>query len=113
MGSLDLYPNFINHEIVTEDQVMSCDIIRLNLIGVKVGRGDRFIEEIEQRKNSLLTQTLEKINSIDLYGTLVANNITAQQLMTSDNSDLEKLGISFFRRRKFLGETKKQVAGKL
>ena len=109
MDSLDLYPNFINHEILTEDQVMSCDINRLSLIGVKVGRGDRFVKKVEQRRKALLTQGLEKLNSLDLCDTFLENNIGADRLLLLDNEDLKKIGVSFFRRRQFLEATKKQI----
>ena len=119
LNSLDLYPKFVNHHISTEDQVQSVDLTRLNIMGVTVGRGDQFLKEMEQRmeqltfkRRDLLMEQLEKLNSSDLYDILVDNDIGAGKLITLDDEELKKLGISYFRRRQFLGETKKLAEGK-
>jgi hypothetical protein len=109
LNSLDLYPTFVKHHISTEHHAMSLDITRLNLMGVTIGRGDQFLNKIKQQKQELLKQGLETINSSDLYDTLADKDILAKQLITLDDGELQKLGLGYFRRRKFLDETKKFV----
>ena len=107
MDALDLYPNFTEHDIRTESEVMNCDINRLNMMGVKVGRCDRFLKQMEQRRNELLKQALNKLNYSELYDTFNNKNIRADQLLNLDNDDLRAyitaIYLKIFRTKKSLG----------
>ena len=78
---LDLYPKFMEHDIVTIGQIMACDVNRLNIMGVKLGRCDRFLEQMQKQRAALLKQGLVRIDCAELYDTFNKKNIGVEKLL--------------------------------